>query len=1006
MPRFSVVVPSYGNAKYLPACLDSLISQDFPDWEVIVVDDCSTDGSLEIARNYCAVDPRIKVLEFASNCGLHLARKAGVKAARGDYLLFLDPDDALMPGSFVALDEAFSTSDCDVVHFGIHVIPEGDTDIEDAKIFGDYLNGPYRDLCNEDILKEAFDPIRHFARDWMVTQRAFSSTLAKSSFDAMTDERLERAEDAYEFFVIAAHSCKEITIEVPVYEYHYGRGVTGYSHLSCQSFSSSAQQFSCCIDAIASFARSSGGQELNTCYLGAREKLMQLLFNDWHDRVSDEDKIIAAEKVAQFMDPTLVAAELARCARDDAYVIWESDASLGDNEPLLNWIEKAKELSGVYAATSDSYIRFYRQAIGHIKDIRDRDRARRYAAQDIRIFVSTHKPVDTFDSDILQPVQVGVSLANYRIPGTLADNDGDNISNLNKMYCELTTQYWAWKNVDAEYYGFCHYRRYFDFNEAERHEENGWGEIIDGYIGDASQKRYALDDQSIRAAVEGFDVITTEFKDIRKYPDMSSTPVDQYRNAALLHFEDLDHVIGILKDLHPDYAEDADSFLSGNYSCFCNMFILRKPIFQAYCEWMFPILERFVSETDMSHYSREALRTPGHLSERLFNIFYLHHMRVHSGWKTKQLQCVHFEHPEAVPVSLSAYIGDTGGRPVVPVAFAADNAYVPMLTTTICSMLKNASDAFFYDIVILHRDISGTNQSIVRSFVEQAGNACIRFYDVSHLVSDYHLSTNNEHIGVETYYRFLIQKILPDYDKVIYLDSDLIVKGDISELYGIDLGTNLLAAAHDIDFMGNLNVHEGKRMGYAKNVLGLDDPYSYFQAGVLVLNTLEMRKSYTIDQWLEFASDTRYIYNDQDVLNAYCKGRVVFLPYEWNVMIDCGGRIGSIFSLAPAKEYDAFLDSRTHEKIVHYAGFEKPWKMSGCDRFELYWEYARCTPYYEKLLALLAGASAPEAHHPIRRGRALPPESGMRKYLDPIMPIGTRRREIAKAIGRAIRGVK
>lgn len=1006
MPRFSICVSTYDDEEYLPSCVESVLSQDYCDFELIIVVDGSRDSSAEIVERCASKDSRVKVIIKPENEGVHLGRKTAVNVASGDYLLFLDSDDELGEGALGKFNSILASEEVDVLHFGIEVIGVG-MEEEDCESFANYINKDIEDLSGLDILSCAYSAQSGYRQDWRVTQRVFRLELAKRAFQEMTDERMGRAQDGYETFVLLALANTQITRnDVIGVRYYLGRGLNAATNLSVDSFLKSAHGFWDAIVHIQDFAKHSGCHEFTESVSGGREKLMQLLFNDWHDRVSNEDKIVAAEKAAQFIDPILVSAELARCARDDAYAIWESDAPFGDNEPLLTWIEKAKELSGVYAATSESYIRFYRQAIGHIKDIRDRDRARRYAAQDIRIFVSTHKPVDTFESDILQPVQVGASLTNHRIPGTLADNDGDNISELNKMYCELTTQYWAWKNVDAEYYGFCHYRRFFDFNEAERHEENGWGEIIDDYIGDASQKRYALDDQSIRAAVEGFDVITTEFKDIRKYPDMSSTPVDQYRNAALLHFEDLDHVIGILKDLHPDYAEDADNFLSGNYSCFCNMFILRKPIFQAYCEWMFPILERFVSETDMSHYSREALRTPGHLSERLFNIFYLHHMRVHSGWKTKQLQCVHFEHPEAVPVSLSAYIGDTGGRPVVPVAFAADNAYVPMLATTICSMLKNASDAFFYDIVILHRDISGINQSIVRSFVEQAGNACIRFYDVSHLVSDYHLSTNNEHIGVETYYRFLIQKILPDYDKVIYLDSDLIVKGDISELYGIDLGTNLLAAAHDIDFMGNLNVHEGKRMGYAKNVLGLDDPYSYFQAGVLVLNTLEMRKSYTINQWLEFASDTRYIYNDQDVLNAYCKGRVVFLPYEWNVMIDCGGRIGSIFSLAPAKEYDAFLDSRMHEKIVHYAGFEKPWKMSGCDRFELYWEYARCTPYYEKLLALLAGASAPEANHPIRRGRALPPESGMRKYLDPIMPIGTRRREIAKAIGRAIRGVK
>ena len=76
------------------------------------------------------------------------------------------------------------------------------------------------------------------------------------------------------------------------------------------------------------------------------------------------------------------------------------------------------------------------------------------------------------------------------------------------MYCELTTQYWAWKNVDAEYIGFCHYRRYFDFSETP-HEENIYGEVMDDYIDVAAQCKYALDDASVRDVIKQFDVITT-----------------------------------------------------------------------------------------------------------------------------------------------------------------------------------------------------------------------------------------------------------------------------------------------------------------------------------------------------------------------------------------------------------------------------------------------------------------------------------------------------------------
>lgn len=89
----SVVIPSYGQAQYLEQCIQSVLSQTHPADEVIVVDDGSTDGSLEIARKY---EPRVKVVAQV-NKGLASARNAGIMNATGDYIFFLDADDLMLP---------------------------------------------------------------------------------------------------------------------------------------------------------------------------------------------------------------------------------------------------------------------------------------------------------------------------------------------------------------------------------------------------------------------------------------------------------------------------------------------------------------------------------------------------------------------------------------------------------------------------------------------------------------------------------------------------------------------------------------------------------------------------------------------------------------------------------------------------------------------------------------------------------------------------------------------
>ncbi|MFE7975705.1 CDP-glycerol glycerophosphotransferase family protein [Streptomyces shenzhenensis] len=118
MPRFSVIVPVFKVQGYLRECLDSVLEQSYADFEVIAVDDCSPDGCGAILDEYAARDPRVSVLHLPENVGLGRARNAGLPHATGDYLLFLDSDDTLTPGTFRALaDRLDETADPDVLVF-------------------------------------------------------------------------------------------------------------------------------------------------------------------------------------------------------------------------------------------------------------------------------------------------------------------------------------------------------------------------------------------------------------------------------------------------------------------------------------------------------------------------------------------------------------------------------------------------------------------------------------------------------------------------------------------------------------------------------------------------------------------------------------------------------------------------------------------------------------------------------------------------------------------------
>lgn len=97
MPSVSIITPLYNCFEYLEKTLQSVLDQTFQDWELIMVDDCSTDGSFEIAKAFAKQDERINILQLRENSGAAVARNKGTEAAKGRYIAFLDSDDVWLP---------------------------------------------------------------------------------------------------------------------------------------------------------------------------------------------------------------------------------------------------------------------------------------------------------------------------------------------------------------------------------------------------------------------------------------------------------------------------------------------------------------------------------------------------------------------------------------------------------------------------------------------------------------------------------------------------------------------------------------------------------------------------------------------------------------------------------------------------------------------------------------------------------------------------------------------
>lgn len=339
---------------------------------------------------------------------------------------------------------------------------------------------------------------------------------------------------------------------------------------------------------------------------------------------------------------------------------------------------------------------------------------------DIKIFVVCHKPSYVPKNPYLYPIQVGTALASNKLLGMLHDDEGDNISNKNKTYCELTAQYWAWKNMEADYYGFFHYRRYFSF-DPDANKEDMWGNIVYEKISEEAIREMKLNPEEMKELITKYDVISVKG---RKYPEQEEkiNIYEEYGKAVFQHREDLDETLKVLINKYPKFSETVKEYMKSGVAHECNMFIMKKEIYKQYCSWLFDILFEVEKQIDTTFYSVEEYRVMGYLAERLCGL-YFEYLKKQPGIKTFELSKTLFK--DTTPRSTLKPVYEKE----IPVVLSANDKFSPYLDVMIRSIVKNASDKNNYDIIILYNDISQRNQNLIK--MSSKTNVAIRFVRVS-----------------------------------------------------------------------------------------------------------------------------------------------------------------------------------------------------------------------------------------------------------------------------------
>ena len=524
------------------------------------------------------------------------------------------------------------------------------------------------------------------------------------------------------------------------------------------------------------------------------------------------------------------------------------------------------------------------------------------------------------------------------------DDDGeDTLSAKNDLYSELTAQYWAWKNLDLEYYGFCHYRRFFIF-APDRQLDDGYGNCFCTAWNEKVWDYLQVRDKHILEALNGCDGIMTELSDIRS-DQKYETVLDQYGGGRYRFAKDLLTAGDVIEELFPAYRPYFDRVIQGHYTCFCNMYILKKRLFEEYCSFLFPVLKEVERRTDFTAYSKESRRFLGHISERLFTVFYLYQKDSHK-YTWKKYQRVWVDYMEK-PVIIDHKSFEKNS---VPVIMVCNDNYKTLLAACIRSLVDNSSRDYNYDLIIMHDDISGVDQKIIKEMAVQE-NVSVSFVDISYHVNHAGFKPYG-HLAKQTFYRLLIPEIVRAYDKVIYLDVDTIVLHDMADLYvHWDLNNCLLGAVKDISIQGKANRKDSDKKDYILNYLKMEKVGDYFQAGVLLMNLKALREDFPLDERI-MLSRTDHKYCDQDVLNIKCEGRILYLPLCWNVY-----QMHRDVNFAPKDLQDQYFLAHEDPYVIHYAGSIKAFSEADADFSTIFWQYARKTPYYEQMLIRLMEAA-------------------------------------------------
>lgn len=556
--------------------------------------------------------------------------------------------------------------------------------------------------------------------------------------------------------------------------------------------------------------------------------------------------------------------------------------------------------------------------------------------QTFSFLVCYHKDTPRLNNGVFRSIHVGRALSSAPLDETIGDDVGDNISNKNRNFCELTAIYWMLKNVDAEYYGLFHYRRLLNFSGLDRGDFH--------VLSTKTQNQFGWTKAGARAICEKFDVVTGPRWNVHPI-DVPTLPMSNYDFYCREHKKsDIDITLDVVRERSQEVYPFVSAYMQSMTCFYGNVFVMRGDLFRRYADWLFDILLEVERRTDISGYDAYQSRVYGFLAERLMGAF-IDYLAATGSIRIGQLPMVHghFDKPRISIGKILANIlrrrREARARPAIEpihVAMLVDDDRAAQAAVALRSAVDLLPQRQFLHVhLVVDGHLSLESRHRLQTFLGPAHR--VDLVEPGPIEDVYPRPAQRE----DRLPLLTLQDILPDsVRRVLVLGHDTLVLDGLDRLWSLSLQGGLAAACQ----------HEGGLL-HARR-LNFPSTAGYFDAGVMVLDLERLRAEGGRRLFREaFESRERVIIRGAtDVLNIAFLDRYCQLDLRWNV----SDRFYRRNDLECRYSFKAACEAAIDPAIVQFTGDVKPQhRRSRHPLSMLYWHFLGRTPWTPSHLKLL-----------------------------------------------------